>query len=85
MYFDWQVTACFYTSVHLINAHLAKSANLHYKTHQETKQAINPNNPLSIRKIEENVFELYESLKKLSRRSGYLCNEASNHDDNLAI
>lgn len=80
-YFDWQVTACFYTSVHLINAHIAKCANLHYKTHQETKQAINPDNLLSICKIEELVFDTYVSLEKLSRRARYLCNDVMPQDD----
>ena len=79
-YFDWQVTACFYTAVHLVNAHLAKCADLHYKTHEETKLAINPDNKLSLCKIEEEVFDKYVSLEKLSRRARYLCNDNSEHD-----
>lgn len=80
-FFDWQVTTCFYTAVHLINAHLAKCADLHYKTHEETKIAINPDNPLSMCKIEEGVFDKYVSLEKLSRRARYLCNDTGAPDD----
>lgn len=82
-YFDWQVTVCFYAAVHLVNAHLAKCANLHYKTHQETKLAINPHNPLAVCKIEEDVFDKYSSLEKLSRRARYLCNDAGQTDDQI--
>src|ERR1700745_243676 len=79
-FFDWQVTTCFYTAVHLVNAHLAKCADLHYRTHQETKQALNPHSPLSTCKIDEDIFNIYVSLEKLSRRSRYLCNEEVGDD-----
>lgn len=79
-YFDWQVTACFYTAVHLIDAHLAKCADLHYRTHEETKLAINPDNKLTLCKIEEQVYDIYVSLEKLSRRARYLCNENGQHE-----
>jgi hypothetical protein len=36
---DWQVTACFYTALHLINAHLA-NFGMQYKTHHDVKMCI---------------------------------------------
>jgi hypothetical protein len=74
-FFDWQVTTCFYSAVHLINAHLAQCADLHYRTHKETKHAISPDNPLAPCKFTEEAHDNYVSLEKLSRRSRYLCNE----------
>lgn len=81
-FFDWQVTACFYIAVHLVNAHLAQKANLHYKSHTETKSAINPDNNMSIAPFSEIAFDSYISLEKLSRRSRYLCNDKQGQDDN---
>jgi len=73
-HFDWQVTACFYTAVHLMNAHLAICGGFHFRSHKATQDALNPhiNGPC---KIEEDIFNLYLSLYKLSRRSRYLCDE----------
>ena len=71
---DWQVTACFYTSVHLINAHLAKF-DLQYRTHVDVKNALNPERKLSISKLPEDQYVAYTALQMLSRRSRYLVNE----------
>lgn len=71
----WQVTISFYVAVHTINAHIAKMANLHYRTHEDVKNAINPHNPLSVTKIPENVYLSYAKLQGLSRRARYLCHE----------
>lgn len=84
-YFDWQVTSCFYVAVHLINAHLAKCADLHYKTHKETKMAISPDNSLSTCKFTEEIFDTYVSLEKLSRRSRYLCNDNPSRNENPGL
>ena len=73
---DWQITIAFYTAVHIVNAHLAKSANLHYRTHEDVKNAINPYNSLSLCKIPEPIYLAYTKLEGLSRRARYLC-----HDD----
>ena len=54
-YTDWQVTVCFYTALHLVNAHLATFV-LHYRTHEEIKNAIVPLNLLSVAKLPEDVF-----------------------------
>lgn len=72
---DWQVTTCFYTAVHIMNAHLAKIEDLHYKTHDEVDRALNPFS-LHKSKLDKEHYLAYEKLRNLSRRSRYLC-----HDD----
>lgn len=74
-YWDWQVTVCFYVSVHLVNAHIAQVANLHYRTHEDTKNAINPYSQLSTCKVPEDIYLSYGKLENLSRRSRYMCSE----------
>ncbi len=76
VYWDWQVTVSFYVAVHLLNAHLAKTANLHYRTHEDVKNAINPHNPLSVCKVDIDIYLCYAKIEGLSRRARYLC-----HDD----
>lgn len=76
IFWDWQVTTCFYIAVHIVNAHLAKVANLHYRTHEDVKNALNPYNTLALGKIQEDIYLAYVKLESLSRRSRYLC-----HDD----
>ena len=75
-FWDWQITISFYIGVHILNAHLAKSADLHYRTHEAVKNAINPYNPLALHNIPEDIYLSYAKLEGLSRRSRYLC-----HDD----
>jgi len=75
-YWDWQVTVTFYVNVHVINAHLAQAADLHYRTHEDVKNAINPYNNSSLVRIPEEIYLAYVKLEGLSRRSRYLC-----HDD----
>lgn len=72
---DWQVTISFYTAVHLINAHLAVKLNIHYRSHNEVENAINPFNTLSPAKLPDDVFLAYQKLHGLSRRSRYLIHE----------
>lgn len=71
---DWQVTVCFYTGLHLVNAHLA-NFGLNYRTHNKVKHAINPEVPLSPSKLPGDEYAAYISLQMLSRRSRYLVNE----------
>ena len=59
---DWQVTAAFYSAVHLINAHLATKADLHYRSHKKVDDAINPYSPLSLTKLNEKEFLAYKKL-----------------------
>ena len=77
-YYDWQVTICFYTSLHLVNAHLSKH-NLQYRKHNDVNYALNPFVQLSISKLPEEEYDCYMSLQRLSRRSRYLANEKDNN------
>jgi len=83
-YFDWQVTVCFYSALHVINAHLAHCNNSHYRTHIQVDEAINPFNQFSSSKLDSETYTAYSSLMKLSRRSRYLVNEnLENHSPNV--
>lgn len=79
-FFDWQVTVCYYTAVHLVNAHLAKMANLHYNTHKDTKIAISYENMISICRIDKERYLDYITLEKLSRRARYLSDFSKKSD-----
>lgn len=68
---DWQVTVCFYTALHLINAHLA-NFGMKYITHHAVNEAINPVNVVSPTKVTEDAYTAYKALSNLSRRSRYL-------------
>ena len=72
---DWQVTVCFYVSVHLVNAHIADKTDQHYRSHEQVKEALNPYNVLSASKLSEDVYKAFDKLQNLSRRSRYLCND----------
>lgn len=76
---DWQVTTCFYSCLHLLNAYLAKEQNLHYNSHRDMEQSLNWANQTSIVKISENDFTNYQTLRNLSRRSRYLCTDNGDH------
>ena len=78
-YLDWCVTICFYVSVHLINAHIAQRANLHYKSHYEVEREINPYNK-SICSLNKFVYLSYKKLSMLSRRARYLLKESDNNE-----
>lgn len=78
-FWDWQVTTTFYIAVHIINAHLAKTGDLHYRTHEDVKNAINPTKPLSITRIDESIYLCYVKLEGLSRRSRYLCHDSTSN------
>jgi hypothetical protein len=79
-YFDWQVTVCFYTALHLVNAHLSKH-QLQYRKHYDVNYALNPDVRISISKLPEDEYDAYIALQRLSRRSRYLVNEK---DDQLS-
>lgn len=78
-YWDWQITTAFYVAVHIVNAHLAKIGNLHYRTHEDVKNAINPHRALAIGKINEHEYLSYVKLEGLSRRARYLCHDNSDN------
>lgn len=73
-YFDWQVTICFYTALHLVNAHLSRH-QLQYRKHYDVNYALNPDVRFSVSKLPEDEYDAYIALQRLSRRSRYLVNE----------
>lgn len=77
-FYDWQVTVCFYTALHLVNAHLSKH-NLQYRKHHDVNYALNPDVQLSVSKLPEEEYNSYMALQRLSRRSRYLANEKDNN------
>jgi hypothetical protein len=79
--YDWQATVCFYTSLHLVNAHLSKF-NLQYRKHSDVNYALNFTVTTSVSKLPEDEYIAYTSLQSLSRRSRYLVNEKDNNIGN---
>ena len=69
----------FYAAVHLVNAHLAQTANLHYRTHKDVKLSLY--NPMSPGKIPDSIYLAYAKLEMLSRRARYLCNDENRPGD----
>ena len=80
---DWQVTVCFYSAVHLINAHIVSKTSKNYLTHGQVSGVINPYADLSLGKLDEKTYTSYTKLFHLSRRSRYLLNE--NFDKSVDI
>lgn len=72
--FDWQVTVCFYTALHLVNGHLATFGN-QFRKHSAVKNAINPENHSLQSKLPEDEYVSYITLMSLSRRSRYMVND----------
>ncbi|MEO0058973.1 MAG: hypothetical protein RLZZ312_620 [Bacteroidota bacterium] len=82
---DWQVTVCFYTALHLINAHIVKKTNSNYLSHRKVEEIINPFNQLSVARLNEDVYMSYIKLFQLSRRSRYLLNENFQKSEKMDI
>lgn len=76
--YDWQVTVCFYTALHFVNAHLSKY-QLQYRKHRDVNYALNFSNSISPARLPENEYLAYTALQSLSRRSRYLVNEKDNN------
>jgi len=72
--FDWQVTVCFYTALHFVNAHLSKYG-LQYRKHKDVNYALNFENRTSPARLPEEEYLAYMALQSLSRRSRYLVND----------
>ena len=68
MILDWQVTIAFYTSLHVIQGHLAESG-IHPLTHEELKRNIASGSQHS---LEPDRYAAYRELEHLSRRARYL-------------
>ena len=77
---DWQVTVCFYTALHLINAHIVQKSNFNYISHGKVDEIINPYNTVSPAKLGEDIYTSYTKLFQLSRRSRYLLNDNFNRN-----
>ena len=75
-YWDWQVTVCFYSALHLIHAHLSKH-NIHFEKHKSVLNLLSPFSEEEC-KFNQNDFISYRTLFSLSIRSRYL----SNHKEN---
>jgi len=84
-FWDWKVTVCFYSALHLINAHINKKTGLSYKSHEDVSNAINPNNMLSPCKLQTDDYVAYISLQNLSRRSRYLLNEKNKKNNDACL
>lgn len=84
-YWDWKVTISFYSAVHLINAHIAQKTGLHYRSHEQVLSAINPNETLSVCKLDEERYLSYAKLRNLSRRSRYLVSDQDKIKDDKAF
>ena len=76
-YWDWQTTITFYVAVHLINAHIVKKGSLHYRSHEDVNNAINPYG-LSPCKLPEAEYSAYIFLQWMSKRSRYLISDNKN-------
>lgn len=75
-YYDWQVTVCFYSSLHFINAHLNKvDIGVDFATHELVDQYIRPHGRIRKTQLEENTYASYRALQTLSRRARYLRND----------
>lgn len=72
---DWQVTICFYSALHLMNSHIVDKTGRNYLSHSQVSEVINPYNQLSIAKLDDETYKSYNKLFQLSRRSRYLLNE----------
>ncbi len=81
---DWQTTVCFYSALHLINAHIVSKTNNHYRSHEQVNNAINPYK-ISPSKLNEDVYTTYIKLQWLSRRSRYLISEDTANKDSSAF
>lgn len=71
---DWQVTIAFYTSLHLINAHVLDKTGKFYQKHVDVHFAINPYNE-GTGMLPLEIYRCYMKLFRLSRRSRYLCTD----------
>lgn len=84
-FWDWKVTICFYSAVHLINAHIANKSSQHYRSHEQVLIAINPHEALSLSRLDEAKYLCYAKLRNLSRRSRYLVSDQDNNHETKAF
>ncbi len=82
---DWQVTVCFYSALHLINAHIVIKTDANYLSHSKVDELINPYNTISLAKLDEKIYMSYIKLFQLSRRSRYLLSENFKKGEKLGV
>jgi len=75
---DWQITICFYSAVHLINAFIADKLDYTYRTHVEVFDVINPEGKIANTRLTWPIYNAYRKLSNLSRRSRYLTKDGEN-------
>jgi hypothetical protein len=71
-FWDWQVTALFYSALHLVNGHIKETDGGYYYTHVSVQNIIHHSNEGSKSKLPREVGVAYEKLQLLSRRARYL-------------
>jgi hypothetical protein len=75
-FWDWQVTALFYSALHLVNGHIRETDGGNYYTHVMVQNIIHHTNDGSKAKLPSEVGIAYEKLQLLSRRARYLFDPA---------
>jgi len=79
-YWDWQVTALFYSALHLVNGHIIKTDGGFYNSHAAVQTIIHYRNTESKASLPREIVIAYEKLQLLSRKARYLFDPSmSNH------
>lgn len=68
-YWDWQVTALFYSALHLINGHIRETDGGFYNSHSSVQTIIHYSNFESKAKLPREICIAYEKLQLFSRKS----------------
>jgi hypothetical protein len=71
-FFDWKITVCFYTALHLIHA-LAKKRGIYIgESHEQVAKNIDPNRmPPGAMQINKQAWGHYRNLSKYARAARY--------------
>lgn len=70
-FFDWKITVCFYTGLHMIHALAQKKGIDIGCTHSEVSKSINPFSSTAVMPINQQAFKHYRALYKYSRIARY--------------
>jgi hypothetical protein len=81
-YWDWQVTALFYSALHLVNGHIMKTDGGFYNTHASVQIIIHPGNTESKARLPRDIVLAYEKLQFLSRKAQYLYDASNGNSHN---
>jgi hypothetical protein len=70
-FFDWKITALFYTAIHYLKA-LADQRRINIgQTHQDIERNVNPERPNPIMPITKNAWRAYKALYRYSHTARY--------------